>query len=205
MGGRSRVAAQLLAGKGYEKVYNLSGGIKAWQNQVAVGPEDSGMQIFTGALTGVEAVVVGYGLEMGLRDFYLAMEQRAASPATKELFGKLAEIEVVHQRQLLQLYGELTGDHPGPEEFASRIVAPAMEGGLSTEDYLSRYQPNLDREIEVLSLAMAIETQALDLYLRAAEKSDQSQTREVLQRIAGEERGHLARLAAYIDNRSDLL
>jgi sulfur-carrier protein adenylyltransferase/sulfurtransferase len=29
IGGRSRVAAQMLAGKGFQEVYNLSGGIKA--------------------------------------------------------------------------------------------------------------------------------------------------------------------------------
>jgi rubrerythrin len=142
---------------------------------------------------------------MGLRDFYLTMEQRTNSQATKELFSKLAEIEIVHQQQLLQLYGELTGETPSLEEFAAGIVAPAMEGGLSTEDYLRRYQPDLDKEVEVLSLAMAIEAQALDLYLRAAEKSDTQQGREVLQRIAQEERGHIARLGAYIDNISGQL
>jgi rubrerythrin len=172
---------------------------------VAVGPEDSGMHLFAEVAGGVQAVVVGFGLEMGLRDFYLTMEQRTNSQATKELFAKLAEIEIVHQQQLLQLYGELTGETPSLEEFAAGIVAPAMEGGLSTEDYLRRYQPDLDKELEVLSLAMAIEAQALDLYLRAAEKSDTQQGREVLQRIAQEERGHIARLGAYIDNISGQL
>ena len=199
------MAAQLLAGKGFSKVYNLSGGIKAWQKQVAVGPEDAGMHLFAEALGDVEAVVVGFGLEMGLRDFYLAMGKRTASPVTKELFGKLAEIEVIHQQQLLALYGELTGDQPSLEDFASRVVAPAMEGGMSTEEYLRRYQPDLESELEVLSLAMAIETQALDLYLRAAAQSQRQRGREVLQRIAQEERVHIARLSAYIDNRSDLL
>ena len=31
IGGRSRVASQMLAGKGFKEVYNLSGGIKAWR------------------------------------------------------------------------------------------------------------------------------------------------------------------------------
>lgn len=172
---------------------------------MAVGPEDSGMHLFGELTGGVQAVVVGFGLEMGLRDFYLSMEQRASRQGTKELFARLAEVEILHQQQLLQLYGELSGETPTLEEFAQGVVAPAMEGGLSTEDYLRRYNPDLDKEIEVLSLAMAIEVQALDLYLRAAEKSAHQQAKEVLQRIAQEERGHIARLSAYIDNLSDKL
>ncbi|CAG1770718.1 partial thiosulfate sulfurtransferase, partial [uncultured bacterium] len=35
IGGRSRVAAQVLAAKGFREVLNLSGGIKAWNSQKA--------------------------------------------------------------------------------------------------------------------------------------------------------------------------
>lgn len=194
----------MLAGKGFSKVYNLSGGIKAWTRQVAVGPQDVGMHLFAEAATGIDAVVVGFALEMGLRDFYLSMQGKVSSQGTKDIFARLAEIEVLHQRQLLQLYGELSGEQPSLEDFASRVVAPAMEGGMSTAEYLDRYQPDLNKEIEVLSLAMAIEAQALDLYLRAAEKSADEQCRKVLQRIAEEERGHIAHLSTYIDSHAEL-
>ena len=38
MGGRSRVAAQMLSGLGFKEVYNLAGGIKAFQGQKASRP-----------------------------------------------------------------------------------------------------------------------------------------------------------------------
>ena len=38
----------MLAGKGFSRVYNLSGGIKAWEKATAIGPEDLGMEFFTG-------------------------------------------------------------------------------------------------------------------------------------------------------------
>ena len=56
-------------------------------------------------------------------------------------------------------------------DFAQKIAEPAMEGGLTTEEYLQLYKTDLDSEMEVLGLALAIEVQALDLYSRAAEKS----------------------------------
>ena len=70
-----------------------------------------------------------------------------------------------------------------------------MEGGLTTEEYLQLYQPDLDSPAEVISLAMAIEAQALDLYQRAAERAGTDAARTALMQIANEERSHLEQLA----------
>ncbi len=194
----------MLAGKGFQKVYNLSGGIKAWGKEVARGPEDVGLHLFAEAASGEEAVIIGFGLEMGLRDFYLTMQRRVVREATKSLFGKLADIEIRHQEQLVQLYEELTGRRLSVTDFAAKIAEPAMEGGLTTEEYLQLYKTDLDSESEVLSLALAIEAQALDLYLRAAEKSTDAGSEQVLRRIAAEERSHIAMLSNYIEHQQDL-
>ncbi len=194
----------MLSGKGFQNIYNLSGGIKAWGRQVAMGPEDSGLHLFPQAAGGEEAIVIGFGMEMGLRDFYLAMQKRLQREETKSLFGKLAGIEILHQEQLVKLYGEMTGRLLSVADFAAKIAEPAMEGGLTTEEYLQLYKTDLDSELEILSLALAIEAQALDLYLRAAEKSTDAGSEQVLRRIAGEERDHISRLSNFIDHRQDL-
>jgi rubrerythrin len=141
---------------------------------------------------------------MGLRDFYLSMQSKVALESTKKLFGKLADIEIMHQQRLVGLYREVTGIDVSMMEFAEKIAAPAMEGGLTTEEYLQRYSIDPDSELEVLGLALAIEAQALDLYLRAAERSVKQEARQVLRQIAEEERSHLARLAGYIDQQQEL-
>lgn len=191
----------MLSGRGFENVYNLSGGIKALKEGTAYGPEDSGITMFDLNAGAEEAIIVGFGLEVGLRDFYLAMESKMVDPRAKELFAMLAEVEVIHQKQLAELYGEVVGRVVGVEEFRDKLVKPAMEGGLSTTEYLDRYQVDTGSDIEILSLAMAIEVQALDLYLRAAAGTTVSQTKEVLMRIADEERNHIAKLSHYIDHR----
>jgi rubrerythrin len=201
---RSRVAAQLLVGKGFDKVYNLTGGMKAWKKEVAIGAEETGLHLFTGEESPEQAIIVGFGLEMGLRDFYLSMQSKVALESTKKLFGKLADIEIMHQQRLVGLYREVTGMDVSMTEFAEKIAAPAMEGGLTTEEYLQRYSIDPDSELEVLGLALAIEAQALDLYLRAAERSVKQEARQVLRQIAEEERSHLARLAGYIDQQQEL-
>lgn len=189
----------MFAGKDFKNIYNLSGGIKAWQKEVAVGPEDSGMFLFGANFTPESAIITGFGLEMGLRDFYLSMKEKVKSEAAGKIFSKLADIEILHQNQLLQLYGQVTGEDHSLESFAEKVVHPVMEGGLSTEEYLGRYSIDLEEELEVLGLALAIEAQALDLYHRAAEKSDSSGAQKVLLQIADEERNHIAYLGDYID------
>gem|GEM_PF-6474842 len=59
--------------------------------------------------------------------------------------------------------------------------------------------PDLDVPVEVISLAMAIEAQAMDLYQRAAERAQNEQSRAMLKQIADEERGHLNQLGSLLE------
>ena len=193
-----------MAGRGFSKIYNLTGGIKAWKKEVAVGAEDTGLHLFTSEESPEEAVIVGFGLEMGLRDFYLSMQSKSSRESTKTLFGKLADIEILHQERLVELYRDITGTAMTITEFSQKVAEPAMEGGLTTEEYLQLYNIDLNSELEVLGMALAIEAQALDLYLRAGERSDKAETKQILLQIAAEERSHIAKLSSYIDQQQDL-
>ena len=166
---------------------------------MAVGPQELGLDLFSGSETAEETIVVGFGLEQGLREFYLSMSDRVTRDDARDLFLKLADIEILHHDQLLDLYHQVTGQKVSREEFAAKEVEPAMEGGLTTDQYLKLFQPDLDSVEDILSLAMSIEAQALDLYQRAADNADNEATRSVLQQIANEEKAHIARLAHYID------
>lgn len=190
---------QTLAGEGFENIYNLSGGIKAWKKVIAVGAEETGIDIFAN-LQDVENVFhIGFRMEEGLREFYQQMAGKVISIETEALFTKLAEIEVIHQQRLLDLYQEFAGDAVSVDEFKKGIDEGASEGGLSTQEYLNLYETDLESELEILSLALAIEAQAYDLYRRAAEKSDDSELKKALLQIASEEQSHMAKISHYID------
>ncbi len=133
------------------------------------------------------------------------MQLKVSQDTTKTLLGQLADVEIIHQERLVKLYSEVTGEVVTTNEFAEKIVAPTMEGGITTGDYLGLYKTDLDSEIELLSLALALEAQALELYLRAAERSPQEGTRQVLYKIADEERSHIARLSEYIDQHLEMV
>jgi rhodanese-related sulfurtransferase/rubrerythrin len=200
IGGRSRVAAQYLAGKRFADVYNLAGGIKAWKSEKAVGPEDQGLDLFSGKESPQETLVVAFGLEEGLRAFYELMVQKVTNETARQLFVQLGRIEVKHQERIFSEYRQLSGTRLNQADFAQTILAPAMEGGLTTDDFLRRFQPNLENPIEIISLAMAIEAQALDLYQRAADRPVPEATRKVLMQIATEEHAHLEQLGMLFNN-----
>ena len=184
----------MLAGKGFADVINMAGGIKAWNSNKAIGPEDLGLDLFTGRETPRETLVVAYSLEQGLREFYVSMIPEVKNDAARQLFEKLSAIEIKHQDRIFAEYCKITGTDVDRDEFEKVVVAPAMEGGLTTGEYLKLYEPDLEVVEEVVSLAMAIEAQALDLYQRASERTTSEESRDSLVQIASEERAHLEQL-----------
>jgi len=193
------VAAQQLAGEGFKNVINLSGGIKAWDGHQALGRENQGMHLF-GELESVEQILTtAYSLEDGLQDFYIDMMQRATHPEVIKLFRKLGDIEDIHKEKIFEEYTRLTGSNDR-QKFESGVTADTLEGGMTTDEYLELFSPDLEKPVEVLSLAMSIEAQALDLYTRASRAAKDPDNKAMLDRIAHEEVYHLEQLGILLDN-----
>jgi len=199
MGGRSRAAAQFLAGQGFEQVYNLKGGIAAWQGLKAFGPAEMGMITLRGNETPQEVIALAYGMEQGLADFYSKVSAMTGDREAGEVIGKLAQVEEKHKDKLFALYQTL---EPGIHErilFEEKIVSGVMEGGFTGEEFLEKNRPLLDTVENLLNLAMMLEAQALDLYTRYAQKVEDVQSRSVLHDIAEDEKGHLATLGSLLE------
>jgi rubrerythrin len=190
----------MLSGKGFQKVFNVSGGIKAWQAKTAIGPQDLGLDLFTGKEEPLDLLKVAYSLEQGLREFYLLMEKEAENPKIEDLFAKLSEIEVKHQMSIYIAYNDISTKEVSKDEFEKMVEIKALEGGLSTREYLELFGSDLGSEIQVVSLAMSIEAQALDLYQRLSLKVENRQSRDIINKIAKEEKAHLASLGKLMDS-----
>jgi rubrerythrin len=190
----------MLAGKGFDQVINMAGGIKAWDDPVAFGSEEQGLDLLTGNESVEEALIIAYSLEAGLHDFYLTMINKVAADEAKSLFQKLSDIEVLHQNRILEEYIQITGKEIDRDTFESGLVEKAVEGGLTTEEYIGLYKPDWDAASDIVGLAMSIEAQALDLYTRAANRSKDERSQKALKKIAEEERAHLEQLAKLMDS-----
>ncbi len=190
----------MLTGKGFENVFNVAGGIKAWQAETAIGPQDLGVELFNGNESPEDILKVAYSLEQGLREFYLTMEAQANNKRVKDLFAKLSDIEVKHQMSIYLAYCDMVPGDITKESFEQMVTKKAMEGGLSTQEYLDIYQPDMESPIDTISLAMSIEAQALDLYLRVGEKIKNPASKKIVLQIANEEKAHLKSLGDLMDS-----
>ena len=202
IGGRSRIAAQMLSGEGFEEVYNLSGGIFAWNGGVAEGPVELNLDMVRGDESPVEIIKLAYGMEMSLGRFYQDIQARAQDKELKVLASMLASVEEKHKRFLLGLYRDLDPSGPSDREFDAEVTTTVLEGGFERDEFKRKNERFLDSVPSVLDLAMMLEAQALDLYLRFSRRTQNEQTRETLHRIADEEKEHIRSLARLREERS---
>ena len=194
VGGRSRAAAQLLAGKDFANVFNLSGGIKAWEGRQVTGPEEAGLELFVGVREYDDAVALAYAMEDGLQQFYRKLAAAADDAEHKALYERLAGFEDKHKARLVAEYRNKHGDELVPVR-----ELDVMEGGRHIDAFLARAKALIGTRQDILEFAMALETQALDLYSRMAQKSDSAETRDFFLGLADEEKLHLSYLARELD------
>jgi sulfur-carrier protein adenylyltransferase/sulfurtransferase len=192
----------LLSGKGFKEVYNLAGGIKAWEGHTAAGPAEMGMAYFSGNESPRETIQVAYGMEVGLGEFYRKTAEQIEDSQAADILIKLADIEEKHQLRLLELYGNIVGETIDKATFEKDVLASVMEGGFTTEEFLDQYRSYMQTVVDVLNIAMMLETQAMDLYMRYADKSADEETQKILAGLAEEEKGHLKRLGDLLDEKT---
>jgi rhodanese-related sulfurtransferase/rubrerythrin len=199
IGGRSRAAAQYLSGQGFKEVYNLKGGIAGWQDAKASGPAEMGMGYLTGDESAKEVIAVAYGMEQGLAEFYASVARKTEHQEVENLLTKLVGIEEKHKEKLYNLYLSIDPAAGGRDTLENQALSGVMEGAFTTEEFLEQNRSLLGKTNHILSLAMMLETQAFDLYMRYSQKAKDQESRKVLLQIAEEEKAHVASLGRLMD------
>jgi sulfur-carrier protein adenylyltransferase/sulfurtransferase len=165
----------------------------------ADGPVELNMDIITGAETPTEIIRIAYGMEQSVGDFYRAVKEKIEDPGVKELLTSLAQIEERHKDYLFGLYTAVDPIPTDKPAFEADVETAVMEGGFSADEFMSKNAKFLTSVGNVLDLSMMLEAQALDLYMRFAQKAENSETREILHKIGEEEKIHLESLGRLRD------
>jgi len=194
---RSRAAAAILADAGFEEVFNMQGGIKAWEGLVAAGPPESGMAYFGDAVQPQELAMLAWMLEDGSRVFYVRMDEFLRDEDAKKLFQSLAKAEVNHGKTLAILYKGFSGGRAVEDDLPSRRD-DIMEGGIKVDEALLWAKGK--GVTAILEFSIFLETNAFDLYLKMQRKL-QSHAKEVFLLLAEEEKKHLERLATLLEEK----
>lgn len=180
-------------------MYNLRGGINAWQGLRASGQEEAGLSQITGEEEPAEILILAYGLEEGLRGFYETLSQKQDHEALNRLLLKLARIEEAHKSKVFGMYLDNTQNDISKEAFESKLERDLMEGGFTPESFYEQHRAALQTVEGVLDVAMMLETQALDLYLRYSQHLRDEKTKKSVLKIADQEKAHLAALGRLME------
>ena len=190
-----------MAGKGFDEVYNLKGGIKAWEGQQISGPAETGMAFIRGDETIEDIFTIAYGMEEGLKGFYASLSGQSFPTDVIDNMKKLAEIEEKHKAKLYSWYRKLDLPHKDKDTFEAQALSDAMEGGFTLSAFLEQNKDSLKTVPDVLSMAMMLEAQALDLYHRYSEQVEEEGVKSFLFEMAEEEKKHLKALGQLINEK----
>ena len=169
----------------------MKGGIDAWNGLVSRADVDQGMVLIEGDERPEEVIALAYGLEAATYRFYQDLAAQGGDPDINDAFRQLAEDEVRHQDHLWEKYRTITGAGETRESFESKTVSKTLENGKTADQILAEYPDWIKRPQESLELAMSLETDSLDLYLRMAQKSRHDEAVAVFHELADEEKVHL--------------
>lgn len=198
---RSKAAAQLLLAQGFSEVYNMSGGIVAWQGEQVSGGELQGLEFFLDR-DYPDAFHMAYAMEEGLRRLYLGLVRLVVNEDSKQLLARLASFEEGHKVRLAALFkpADFEADDGafragGSNNDSFRVV----EGALAQEQIMTHFAAHLANRADICRLGIMLEAQALDLYTRLVRKSEEGTRKELFAFLAIEEARHLDYLSEELD------
>ncbi len=187
---RSKAAAQLLLAEDFAHIYNMSGGIIAYDGGKAVGDEAFGLEFFvSGDFSDVFRM--SYAMEDGLQQLYLVLQEVCDDGEVNSLLERLAKFEEGHKSKLATLFPSVTIDET--------VSLGSLEGGFNTQQILDHFNSRTATLEDIIQLGMMLETQAFDLYNRLAVKETDPESKEFFEFMANEERQHLGFLSKEYD------
>lgn len=196
-GNRSRSAASLLAEAG-RTVFNLEGGMLAWKGLLASGPADQGVELIRNRVTPAQLASLAWGLEQGAASFYRAVLKSVAGEQERQLFGTLVAEEESHTRKVFDAFRAAGGLNAGVQ--IEKSLEGLMEGGISIDGAIGHLRSKSFSAVETLELAMQIEANSLDLYLKIIRWSGTPEVKTIFSTLVEEEKLHLARLGDLLEN-----
>jgi len=182
----------------------MEGGIRAWKGMVAYGPPEAGMAYFSPAADAEEIVGLAWALEEGSKLFYQGVAGHFnQDKEIQEMFSWLVSAEKNHEKHLLETYESTTGSKPDFEKlrtrFSDSLNGSVMEGGVPVKKALDWV--NGKGVSEVLELAMAMEINAFDLYIKMSRIIEDTKAQQIFKKLSEEEQVHLEKLAALLDKK----
>ncbi|GBC61806.1 rhodanese-related sulfurtransferase [Desulfonema ishimotonii] len=191
-GGRSLMAADLAAeAEVTEKaIYNLSGGIMAWDGRTLA--DYPKVRVFDKSQSLPDLLMTAMDLEKGAYRFYTYVLEKYGQESFAGTMDQLSKAETAHAKSIYRFW-EKSVDDPQPfEALFEALAGEILEGGESVGEMLDRVE-NIEGNLclNLMELALHIEYSAFDLYRTMAEQADSEAAKTVFLNIAQAEKAHM--------------
>jgi rubrerythrin len=183
-----------MKGHGFNEVYNLDGGIEAWNGNVAEGEFESGMFLAEGFKTIDEYVALAWALEDGTAQFYKAAKDIINDQVAADTFTLLLSAEDKHKSNVLAAFKDLKGTDIASSDLKEMSSKGAMEGGILLTEALEWLKQESRTLQDILELSMQLEANSLDLYFKIMNEIEPGLAREIFVSIIEDEKTHLKHL-----------
>ena len=199
-GNRSRSGVGILNGAGLKDVYNMEGGILAYNGLVAAGPPEAGVFCFPENMTPEQLIAMAWYIEDGSQRYFDAVKNATHNQDIKDNFASLIGHKIAHKESLSLLYEKISGQTAGDNFPTSVLQMPphkVMAGCVSVSEAVNWSK---DRRIsDILDFLMALEANTFDLYLKLGRQVESDRARSVFMELSEEEAHHLEQLASIFE------
>lgn len=190
-GKRSKAASQWMIENGFKEVYDVGENIREWMGLQLEGEYECDLNLIKPDMDFPDAFTLSYAMEEGLQRFYLALEEEEVNTEYKKVYRKLAGFEDLHKAQLLKTFSKETGEQFNVDE-ALAIQGDVIEGGEANRKSPLDVVRSMKDKRDIYGLALAIEAQSFDLYIRLAHNAENEASKTLLLKLADEEKIHMS-------------
>lgn len=199
-GNRSRSGVGILNGEGLDNVFNMEGGMLAYDGLVAAGPPEAGVFCFSENMTPEQLIAMAWYIEDGSQQYFEAVKTMTQDQQIDASFADLIEHKIAHKASLAHLFRKISGQAATEDFPASVLPRPphkVMAGCVSVPEAIdwskNRTVPDL------LDFLMALEANTFDLYLKLGRQVASERARKVFMELSEEQVRHLGQVSSVFE------
>lgn len=195
-GARSRAAAALVADAkdNLGKIYNLAGGILAWNGKTL--QDFPKVQVLGKKNDFEDMLLSAMDLEKGAWNFYKSILEKFPGEPFSDAIEYLSLAEADHAEALYRILTKSKDNLPEFDALFYSLKGDILEGGVELKDALKRLDSvESGQPVMILDMALDIEYSAFDLYRSGADLVDDPEIKRILYGIANGEKQHMKKLA----------
>lgn len=170
-------------------IYNLVGGISAWEGKTLVGFPGFEALKETGDIS--QALEQAINMEKGTFLLYEIMVKLSSGLPLEKTLQKLSKMEIVHAQAIYAVLSKTKQVKPF-EELFDESSGNLVEGGWDLKEVIEQLRKNKENSCLFMSeLALELEYRAYDLYRSIAEKVADAEYRKAMLFLCEQEKAHV--------------